>query len=531
MRRSQLKIETNFIDRGLAFIDPIRAERRMRSRIFLALTTAYHGASKIRRPGKEWAPSAGDADTDIIAELSDLRERSRDLVRNYPLAAGSINTKVTSVVGMGLVLKSQIDRNILGIDEEAADQWESHTEAEWRLFSESVNCDVAMTNNFTQLQELAFRSTLENGDCFVLTPSLADPKGRRPYRLQLQLIEADRICNKDNAMDDEFLSGGIKKDKAGAPLEYHILDGHPGNIHSKNNTWSVVKAYGPKTGRKNIIHLYRKLRIGQTRGVPDLAPVIEMIKQLGRYTDAEVDAAVVSAFFTVFIKSSSPGGFAPMKPETEVGGKVTDKDYKMAPAAILELNPDEDISTASPGRPNDSFDPFIKAISSLIGVALELPQQILLKEFSKSYTAARASMLDVWRFFMGRRKWLSDSMCDPVYGLFLTEAVASGRIVAPGFLTGDPLIKMAYLGSEWTGPARGQIDEKKEIDAAEKRVAMTISTLADETAGFTGGNWEQKFPQRAKEAAMIREAGLENTLKPQNQGDIDDGTNVVPDQE
>ncbi|KKL68479.1 hypothetical protein LCGC14_2124550, partial [marine sediment metagenome] len=125
------------------------------------------------------------------------------------------------------------------------------------------------------------------------------------------------------------------------------------------------------------------LRVGQTREVPDLAPVIEMIKQLGRYTDAEVDAAVVSAFFTVFIKSASPGGFAPMKPETEVGGKVTDKDYKMAPAAILELNPDEDISTASPGRPNDSFDPFIKAISSLIGVALELPQQILLKEFSK----------------------------------------------------------------------------------------------------------------------------------------------------
>ncbi|KKK61286.1 hypothetical protein LCGC14_3015840, partial [marine sediment metagenome] len=79
--------------------------------------------------------------------------------------------------------------------------------------------------------------------------------------------------------------------------------------------------------------------------------------------------------------------------------------------------------------------------------------------------------------------------------------------------------------------ARGQIDEKKEIDAAEKRVAMTISTLADETAGFTGGNWEQKFPQRAKEAAMIREAGLETASKPQNQGDVDDGANVVPDQE
>lgn len=43
-------------------------------------------------------------------------------------------------------------------------------------------------------------------------------------------------------------------------------------------------------------------RAGQRRGVPMLAPVLEALKQLGHYTDAEITAAVLSAMFTVFVK-------------------------------------------------------------------------------------------------------------------------------------------------------------------------------------------------------------------------------------
>lgn len=506
IRHKKIEVKENIVDRAVNYFSPRRGAQRLRARYAMALAGAYHGASKKRRSLSEWNPSAGDADTDIIGELPELRERSRDLIRNNPLACGAINTKCTSVVGTGLKLKSRIDRNILNMTEDQADAWELRTEAEWKLWADSSDCDVSGAQNFAGIQDLSFRSTLENGDVFVLTPSTSDKF--RPYNLQLQPIEADRVCNKDSDADTEFLAGGILKDTKGRPKEYHILKGHPGNIYAKSNEWAPVAAYGAKTGRKNVLHLFRKLRIGQSRGVPDLAPVIETLKQLGRYTDAEVDASVISAFFTVFIKSEYHAGMYPMQPTTEIGGKTSDKDYKMGSGAILDLLPNESIETANPGRPNQSFDAFVLAISRQIGVALELPFEILVKHFTASYSAARAALLEAWRFYMGRRKWLEDVLCRPVYELWMTEAVARGRIAAPGFLTGDPLIKMAYLGSEWTGPSKGQIDELKEVNAAEKRLQLTLTTHSEETAALTGGDWEQKFPQRAKEEQMKKDAGL-----------------------
>jgi len=502
----------NTIDRIVAAVNPAAGVRRLRSRAILAMAGAYHGASKKRKALSEWSPSAGDADADIIAELPDLRERSRDLERNNPLATGAINTKCTSIVGTGLNLNAQVDRDVLGWDDDFADAWERRTEAEFALFCRY--CDVEDVLPFTPgFQDLSLRSTLINGDVFILTPMVEDK--RTPYRLKLQAVEADRVSNPNNRADTDRLAGGIEKDANGRPIRIHVLKGHPGNPYSSKNEWIPVDIYGAKTGRRNVIHLFDKKRVGQTRGVPDLAPVIEILKQMGRYTDAEVQAAVISSFFTVFVKSEYGGGgvgnplLGPMQPTADVGGKTSDKDYKMGSGAILELLPNEDVTTANPGRPNDAFDPFVLALSRQIGVALQLPYEILVKHFTASYSAAQAALLEAWKFFMTRRVWLAQSLCQLVYELFMTEAVALGRIYAPGFLTGDPLVREAYLGADWIGPARGQIDQKKEIDAAAQRVAEGVSTLSEETAALTGGDWSKKHRQRVKEVRKRVEDGLQ----------------------
>lgn len=502
-----VSVEENALDRAIRYLSPSWANTRVKSRFSAAVAGAYIGASSTRRQGMSWTASKGDADATVLYDLPTLRERSRDLLRNAPLAVGAVNTVVTNVVGTGLKMKSRIDRDVLKLSEDQADAWEATAEREWKLWSESTECDVARTLDFTGQQEMGFRQTLENGDVFVLLASLSRPGS--PYGLKLQMIEGDRVCNPDWKPDNAKIAGGVERDDNGAPVRYHIINQHPGSAYYSRAAvrWDPREAFG-KTGRRNVIHLFKPQRPGQSRGVPYLAPVIEPLKQLDRYTEAEIAAAVISGMFTVFVKSESGGvGLSPMDPTSEVGGSDSDEDFKMASGAILDLAKGESIETADPKRPNTAFDPFVMAVLRQIGVALELPFEILIKHFTASYSAARAALLEAWRFFRCRRNWLAVNFCFPVYEAWMDEAVALGRIKAPGYFA-DPLVRKAYLGAEWIGPAPGQIDPGKEVDASLKRISGHLSTIEKETAELTGGDFERNVRQQAKEQKMLKEVGL-----------------------
>ena len=501
-----VSFEENLIDRAIRYLDPQKANKRAGARL-MAIAGGYVGASTIRRQTLSWSAQKGDADAVINPDLPLLRERSRDLLRNAPLAVGAVNTVVTNVVGTGLRHKSKIDRDALKLTEEQGDAWEAQTEREWRLWSESPECDVARTLRFTAMQDLAFRQTLENGDVFALMPNLVRPGS--PYGLKVQLVEGDRVCNPNWAQDTATIAGGVERDVNGAPVRYHILDKHPGAAFFSRGsvTWLPRDAFS-KTGRRNVIHLFKPVRPGQSRGIPYLAPVIEPLKSLDRYTEAEIAAAVISGMFTVFVKSDSGNvNLNPMAPTSETQGSDTDEDFKMASGAILNLAKGESIETADPNRPNTAFDPFVQAVLRQIGVALELPFEVLVKHFTASYSAARAALLEAWRFFRTRRQWLAENFCQVIYELWMDEAVALGRIKAPGYFS-DPIIRKAYLGTEWIGPAPGQIDPGKEVDAAQKRVDGAFSTIEKETMELTGGDWESNMPQIRKERRMLKEAGM-----------------------
>jgi capsid protein len=100
--------------------------------------------------------------------------------------------------------------------------------------------------------------------------------------------------------------GGIEVNNDGAPVACHVASRHPGARRGRMEkiTWQKLAMFRPD-GRPLILQIYDKQasRPGQTRGVPELAPVVELIKQLGRYTDAEIMAAVVSGMLTVMIES------------------------------------------------------------------------------------------------------------------------------------------------------------------------------------------------------------------------------------
>ncbi|MFA6315666.1 MAG: phage portal protein, partial [Candidatus Paceibacterota bacterium] len=489
VNHKEIEIKETIVDRAIGYFSPEKQAQRMRARAIMAYAGSYVGASYSRRGLKSWVTSQGDADSDTLYDLDTLRQRSRDLARNAPLAVGAISANVTNVVGTGLKLQSRIDYEYLGLTEDQADAWEANAERWFQFWAESQECDAARTLTFYLLQELAFRQTIENGDSFTLTPRFK--RSGSPFTLKLMLVEADRVCNINQAPDKEGLIAGIQKDTYGAPVAYHIMNTNPFEpyVQGKERSWKIVPAFGSQTGLRNVIHLYRMLRPGQTRGVPYLAPVIETLKQLDRYTEAEIMAAVISSMFTVFIKTETGDeNFDVTEMGEETGATTTDTDMKLASGAVIDLAAGESIETANPNRPNSAFDPFVQAILQQIGTALEIPYEILIRHFSSSYSASRAALLEAWRFFKTRRQWLAVTFCQPIYEIWLYEQVAAGVIPAPGFFA-DPMTRKAYSGALWVGDAPGYIDPAKDIDAAVTRMESAISTLDEETTLITGGDF------------------------------------------
>src|SRR5699024_5922418 len=167
----------------------------------------------------------------------------------------------------------------------------------------------------------------------------------------------------------------------------------------------------------------------------------------------------------------------------------------------------EDISTVNPGRPNTAFDGFVIAVARQIGAALELPYELLMKQFEASYSASRAALLEAWKMFRMRREWLVLTMCQPIYEEWFAEAVAKGRIQAPGFFE-DEAVRAAWTGAEWYGPAQGQLDPLKEANAAKVRVEEGFSTREREAAELSGQSFERIHSVRAREEKRRREDGL-----------------------
>jgi len=412
----RITVSENGLDRAVRFLSPERGLRRFQNRVkAAAISGGYIGGKRDRSATRGWSTGGNDPDTDILLDLPTLRERSRDHVRNNPLAGGAINTCETNVVGPGLILRANIDRDVLKMSEEEANAWESNAERWFGIWANDPSeCDAMRTQNFGMLQALSFRQTLENGDVFVNKPWRERPGCT--FGLKLQLIEADRVCNPNNSADTDTRAGGVDFDlETGEPVKYHVTKQHPGSLRgSKKYEWVEVPAFNRK-GRRNIYHLYRMLRPGQHRGVPYLAPVIEPLKQLGNMTESELQSAIMQSVFSVFLKSESGDVDLEVTPSTNSVKTSTEDSITLGSGNIIGLPNGTEPVFANPTRPNSNFDPFFLAIVRQIGVALEIPYEILIKHFTASYSAAMAALQEAWKFFSARRKWMVDSLCQPVY--------------------------------------------------------------------------------------------------------------------
>ena len=514
----------NLFDRAIEALSPSWAMKREAERAKLRLVReisnsgySHHGASRTKTSTLLWNSSSKSPSEDITENHELLRERSRDLYAGgAPMGRGAIERVVLNSVGPGLTLSCRIASKYLGMSEDEAAAWERNVEQEFGLWASSKNCDITRQLNFYELQNLCFRSVLVNGDALVMMP--IHPLPGAIHDLRIALIEGDRLCTPSPRPQGKTIDGGVELDENGTPVAYHIANRHPlaEQPGQPRLTYTAVPAFGEKTGRRNVLHIMPIERIGQHRGAPFLASVIEPLKQLGRYTDAELMAAVIGGMYAIFFERDAK--------EFEDGEEqLATDDGTDAPLGLEHLNLKEQMyggvfdlpggvkaRSLTPGRPNQAFDAFVASLTRQIGSALGIPAELMFLHFTASYSASRGALLEAWKLFSYWRRWWATSFCQPIFFEWLCMAVLKGRIEAPDFFD-DPMRAYAYSWTEWSGPTQGQLDPLKEVKAAAARVDNEFSTRQRETAELTGGDWELNHRQRVKEERMRQKDGMGST--------------------
>ena len=413
-----------------------------------------HGASRSKVSLVNWYADSKSPHEDISENLDILRRRSRDLYSGGgPLGRGAIDRIVLNAVGNGLRLNVRIDPELLGMTESESRKWASQVEAIFDNWASSKQASYDRALNFYEMQNVALKSVLLDGDCFVLLRSDYDG-------LKLQLIEGERV---QTPYGPERVSGvmideGIELDEDGKPVAIYVANRNPESeiINQPALKYTRIPYYGEFSLEPQIIHLMNPERINQRRGVPLLSPVIELLKQLSRYTEAELMAAVVSGIYAIFFeheqRESGAIGSEEYASEEGLGGlegleNITQRELY---GTIMDLPEGVHANALSPGRPNQNFNAFIESLVRQVGGCLGIPSEVLLLHFTSSYSASRGALLEAWKVFKYWRKWFSDNFCQPVYENWLDGILWLDSELGQGYRENYNKRKI-YTWSSWTG--------------------------------------------------------------------------------
>lgn len=494
----------NIIDRAVAVFNPKAGLERARARANLKIYNySEHGANQDKNSMVGWKVIGKGADEDTTKNIKILRPRSRDSYMSGTVGTAALKTLRTNVIGVGLKPKPQIDFKILGISPEEAKEIKYKIESEWLLWSETTNCDASRQHDFNRLQQLAYLSKIMNGDVFVTMP-FKDRGKNYPYNLTVQLIEADRITNPLTVFNEDIIEGVEIVD--GEVVAYHISTKING-IHEVQR----VEAFGKETGERMVLHLFTAERIGQRRGLPILSQAMEQIHQLGRYTKAEIQRAVLLGILTAVVTNQ--------KTESDAGEilkaiglgedeklKKGKPDIELGSMNIVNLEAGQDIKTVSGSNAQIGFEAFFNATVTQIGAILEIPKGVLMKSFTASYSASRAELLEFWKVTNCEHDYMAKNFCQPIYERFILEGLAKGRLKLPGYFD-DPLKRKAYNSCTWVGAAKGNLDPLKEVRASLEAAEGGLSSLEIESAKM-GNDFDEIHTQRVEEQKLRIEGGL-----------------------
>lgn len=453
-----------------------------------------------------------------IVDYWRLRKRSKQLFTENLYARGLIRRLLTNEINKGLALEATPDGEILNVETTVLSDWSEMIERRFGIWAKLPElCDHKNLRTFGAIQRQARMMALISGDVLVI---LRQGAAKLPT---IELIDADRV---ENPLSDTMyrqakargndIKHGVEVDPNGRHIAFYVKQ--------DDGTFTRVPARGARTGRRQAWLVYGTERmIDDVRGQSLLALVVQSLKEVDRYRDAEQRAAVINSMIAMWVKKTEDkmgtlpvtGGAVRKDTYTTQNDSQGRKDVQFSsnmPGMIMqELQTGEEPVSYDTRRPNVNFGTFEAAIINAIAWANELPPEVLTLAFQNNYSASRGAVNEFKMYLERIRTGFGEEFIDPIYQEYLVSEVLIGAIDMPGFLDArrNPslwYIYGAWVSADWSGAIKPNVDLLKEVRAYKELLDAGLITRERATRELTGMKFSKSVQQLIRENQQLAEA-------------------------
>jgi capsid protein len=339
---------------------------------------------------------------------------------------------------------------------------------------------------------------------------------------------------------DNRIIHGVEIDRHGRHIAYHVE-----SWDGEELSFRRIPVTGEKSGRQISWMVYGGPKLlNQVRGIPLLGNVLYMLKDLDRYKNAELRAAVINGLFPMYIyreQGSTPGSgviagtgrYAPAAagtpasvagqqatslPTPAVGGSAG-----LTPGIVMErLAPGEKPESFNTQRPNVNFGNFEKIILSAISWSKGIPPEIGVMQFGSSYSASRQASNE-YTINLKYQTYKNSKDFGIIYSEFIIQSALLGYIDLPGFPASvldskQSQLRAAWLKCEWSGISRPSVDIQKESNAVRNLVAGGWITNDQVSREFSGMDFRTVQTKLRREKELMDHNGFKQ--KTQNESHV-----------
>ena len=446
----------------------------------------FDAAQTSRDNVRHWAMADHlSADIEASPEVRrTLRMRARYEVANNSYAKGLVQMLANDTIGTGPRLQ------MLSEDESFNDELETA----FMRWSEAVR--------LPQKLRTMRMSRCQDGEAFAILST--NPKIHHDVKLDLMLIEADRISGDLKWLENDTSVDGISFDSWGNPINYRILKYHPGDARGMvgEDVINVPAEY--------MLHIFRQDRPGLHRGIPELTAALPLFAQLRRYNLAVLSAAEAAADFSAILYTDAP-------PNGESDEVEAMDSIPLERNMMLTVPAGWKMGQLDPKQPTANHAEFVKIILSEIARCVVCTYGTIAGDFSgHNYASGRLDNQLYHKSILVDRSFWESEVLNRIFELWAREYL----LTTAGFIFEAPLPRHIWF---WDGSEH--VDPSKESKSQQMRLDNHTTTLASECAR-DGRDYLSVLRQRAKEIRLMRELGIPISTDPPiiQQQEPDDGS-------